>query len=165
MAKKKDRGWIKLHRQIQDSAIWNIDESFDRRSAWIDLLLMVNHEDRTIMINGRNQVIGAGQRWTSTRTLASRWGWSKDRVTRYLKLLKSDGMITLERRSDGTLLTIVKYGFFQTGRDTDKDTDKDTGKDTNKDTDKDETRTSKNLKNDNKNTLTRKDLSSGGEWQ
>lgn len=165
MAKKKERGWIKLHRQIQDSAIWNVNESFDRRSAWIDLLLMVNHEDRTIVINGRNQVIGAGQRWTSIRTLATRWGWSKDRVARYLKLLKSDGMITLERRSDGTLLTIVNYGFFQTGRDTDKDTDKDTNKDTNKDAGKDETRTSKNLKNDNKNTLTRKDLSSGGEWQ
>lgn len=85
---------------------------------------------------------------------------------RYLNLLKSDGMITLEKTADGTLLTIVKYGFFQTGRDTDKDTNKDTGKDADKDAGKDETRTSKNyIKNDNKIALPRKNLSSGGERQ
>ena len=146
MAKRKDRGWIRLYRQIQTSDIWDSEEPFSRRDAWIDLLLMVNHEDRTILINGHPQVIGAGQKWTSVRTLAARWHWSKDRVMRYTELLKNLGMITMDKTANGTLLTVVKYGIFQgvcdTGKDANKDTDKDTGKDANKD----ETRTKKNYK-------------------
>lgn len=146
MARKKDRGWIKLHRQIEDSMIWTSDEPFDRRSAWIDLLLMVNHEDRTIIVNGHRKVIEAGQRWTSVRVLAARWRWGKDRVMRYLELLVDEGMITMKKTPDGTLLTVVKYGLFQNWRDTDKDTNKDAGKDTDKDAGKDETITTKNYK-------------------
>ncbi len=146
MAKKKDRGWIRLYRQIQDNSIWKSNDKFNRRDAWIDLLLMVNHEDRTVIIDGKPIVIHAGQRWTSVRTLAERWKWSKDRVSRYLRLLCDEGMITLARTQNGTLLTVVKYEVFQGGCDTHKDTNKDTDKDTHKDTDKDETRTSKNYK-------------------
>lgn len=138
---KKDRGWIKLHRSLQDSNIWDTEDPFDKRSAWIDLLLMVNHEDRAIFINGHRKVIGVGQRWTSVRTLAERWRWSKDRVMRYLDLLERDSMIRLDKTPDGTLLTVINYGFFQYGRDTDKDANKDTVKDADKDADKDETRT------------------------
>ena len=142
MAKRKrDKGWIKLHRVIQDSAIWSSDEPFDRRSAWMDILMMVNHEQRTILINGRPQVVEAGQRWTSIRVLAERWKWSKDRVMRYLNLLVETGMITLHKTPNGTLLSVVKYGFYQYGQDTDKDAGKDT--------DKDETRIKKNyIKNE-----------------
>lgn len=146
MAKKKDRGWIKIYRQIESSDIWNLDEPFGVRSAWIDLILMVNHEDRTILINGRPQKIAVGQKWTSVRTLAARWHWSKDRVMRYTKMLEKLGMITLEKTSNGTLLTVINYESFQSGRDTNKDADKDTGKDTGKDANKDETRTKKNYK-------------------
>lgn len=146
---KKDRGWIKLHRSIHDSNIWNLDEPFDRRSAWIDLLLMVNHEDRAIFINGHRKIIGVGQRWTSVRTLAERWKWSKDRVMRYLDMLERDSMIRLDKTPDGTLLTLINYGFFQYGRDTDKDTNKDTGKDADKDAGKDETRTNRRTNNKN----------------
>lgn len=134
MPRKKDKGWIKLYRQIEDSMIWASEEPFDRRSAWIDLILMANHEDRTVLINGRKQIIGAGQRWISVRTLATRWGWSKDKVTRYLELLEQDSMIHLSKTPNGTLLTIDKYEVFQLGRDTNKDTNKDTPKDTDKDT-------------------------------
>ena len=49
------KGWISIHRKIQDSEIWNSSEPFDKRSAWIDLLLLANHEDNTIMI--KNQKI------------------------------------------------------------------------------------------------------------
>jgi DNA replication protein DnaD len=149
MPRKSNKGWIKLYRQIEDSVIWSSEEPFDRRSAWIDLLLMANHEDRTVLINGKKRVIGVGQRWISVRALAAKWGWSKDRVMRFLELLEADTMISLSKTPNGTLLTIEKYSFFQLGRDTNKDTDKDTPKDTDKDADKDETRINKNyIKNE-----------------
>lgn len=167
MAKKKNKGWIKLHRSIQDNPIWLSNEPFDRRSAWIDILMMVNHEQRSILINGKMQVIEAGQRWTSVRVLAERWNWSKDRVTRFLKLLVETGMITLRKTPNGTLLSVVKYGFYQYGQDTDKDTNKDTGKDTDKDTDKDETRTiNKNyIKNERREKAPPFDSSEGRNYE
>ena len=61
----KDNGFITLDRSLIDSAIWNTGKPFDERSAWIDLLLMVNHADNEILIDGKPKVIHAGQRWTS----------------------------------------------------------------------------------------------------
>lgn len=139
-------GWIKLHRKILESDLWNSKEPFGFREAWIDLLLMVNHADKKILFDGEPYTVKCGQRITSIRKLAERWHWSKDKVTRYLKTLESEQMITKKRYRNGTLLTIVNYGKYQGGCDTDKDT----YKDTNKDTDKSQTRMNKNDKNDKK---------------
>ena len=106
-------GWICIHRKITDCAIWADSEPFDRRSAWVDLLLMANHEDKKIFFDGHPRVIKKGQRLTSTVKLAERWNWSRPRVARYLDLLESDNMITTERTPKGTLITIVKYGDYQ----------------------------------------------------
>ena len=88
MARKKDKGWIKLHRKIRDNTIWQSREAFDRRSAWVDLLLMVNHEDRTIILkNGRAVVLHPGQTFTSYEHLKERWHWGgRTRVKRFLTL-------------------------------------------------------------------------------
>lgn len=106
-------GWIKLYRSIEDNWIWS-SERFSYQAAWIDLLVMVNHEDKKIMVNGQLIVIHAGQKLTSIRKLADRWKWGKDRVTKFLDMLQSDGMIYRDSRTrSGTLVTIVNYGLFQ----------------------------------------------------
>ena len=90
MAKKKKekQGWIKLHRQIMDNDLWNMPEPFDRRSAWIDLLMLMNHEPRAVPLrNGNIIYLEAGQHFTSMDTLAARWHWSRGKVIRYMKLL------------------------------------------------------------------------------
>jgi hypothetical protein len=39
-------GWIKLYRKLWDDEIWDDElEPHNKRSAWIDLLMMANHED------------------------------------------------------------------------------------------------------------------------
>ena len=35
--KKKNGGWIKLYRQLQQNPIWQSSEPFSRRDAWVDL--------------------------------------------------------------------------------------------------------------------------------
>lgn len=111
---KKDRGWIKLYRQITDSYIWTSSDPFDRRSAWIDLLLMANHETRSIMLkNGHEQVIKAGQLFTSLDHLATRWHWSRNRVRRYLTLISAQGMCTVTGTPSGTLITVEKWRIYQ----------------------------------------------------
>lgn len=136
-----DKFWIKIHRKIQETAIWESDEPFDYRSAWIDLLMEANTTNKDIIYQGRVIKVRRGDVYTSIRKLAKRWNWSRDKVSRYINLLEKLGMI---KRNDSvkcaTLLTLVNYGKYQdkadTNKSTNKDTDKDKGKDTDKDTDK-----------------------------
>ena len=107
------QGWIKLHRKIQENEIWMDEEPFDRRSAFIDLLLMANHKDKKVIFNGQVIEIEAGQRITSIRNLSERWRWSVKKVVRFLDMLEM--LEIIERKSDRqkTLITIVNYGFYQ----------------------------------------------------
>lgn len=132
-----NKGWICLHRKIQDCDIWQDPEPYDRRSAWIDLLLSANHNDNSMLFDGHRIVVERGQFLTSVRKLSERWQWSKDRTLRYLRLLEELDMIHRESNARRTLITIVNYSNYQDMRDTDKDTDKDSYKDTHKDTHKD----------------------------
>ena len=141
-----DKGWIKLYRQIQDNMIWMDSEPFDRRSAWIDLIMMANVQNKDIIYRGQIIKIKRGQVYTSVRKLATRWRWSRDKVNRFIKTLIKAHMVEKDNRTQSaTLLTIVKYGDFQNRSDTNKATDKATHKDSDKDTDKS---LLKNIKNE-----------------
>ena len=124
MAKKKDTGWIRLSRSILDSEIWRDDEPFDYRSAWIDLILMMNFEDKTF-VTRHNAIIDIkrGSTFTSIQHLSDRWHWSRGKVRRYITLLKKLGMIEFCGTADGTLLTLVNYRKYQDVRRTDGSAD------------------------------------------
>ena len=106
-------GWIKLYRQLQDCWIWLDKEPFDKRSAWVDLLLTANHSDKKLLFNGELITVKRGQILTSVRKLSAKWKWSVNKVYRFLKLLESDEMLQKESDKDRTLLTIVNYSIFQ----------------------------------------------------
>lgn len=142
-------GWIKLHRKIMDCLLWD-DEPANKRSAWVDLLLLANHEEKKVMFNGQLITIRAGQRITSIRKLAQMWNWSKNRTERFLSLLESEGMIIKQSDHNRTLLTIVNYEVYQGQWDSDKDSKEDTNKDTNKDSNGPQTRIYKNIKKERK---------------
>lgn len=108
------RGWISIHRQLQDCWIWN-DEPFSKGQSWVDLLLSANHEEKKMHIGNKLVTIHSGQFHTSVLKLARRWQWSEKKVKRFLELLKSDNMITYEGGAHGTTLTIVNYEFYQNG--------------------------------------------------
>lgn len=146
-----NNGWIKLHRQITENVLWKDDDPFDRRSAWIDLLLMVNHEDREIMVNGQIIVVHRGQTLNSEVKLAERWRWSRNRVRRYIAAIEAAKMVTVKRTGYGTWLNVVNYAHFQGGR-TGNGTGDDTGNGTTDGTGNDtaggtQTRSIKNIKN------------------
>lgn len=107
-----ERGWIKLHRQLQECPIWYGDR-FSKGQAWVDLLLLANHRDKKILFNGEIQTIGRGQYLTSTVKLAEKWGWNRKTVSSYLKLLEQDKMITKISDNTKTLITIENYEVFQ----------------------------------------------------
>lgn len=120
MTDDKDTGWVRIHRKIQDCWIWNVDTPFDERSAWIDLFMLANHKDVKMFFRGELITVKRGERITSIRTLANRWKWSRDKVSRFLKLLEADNMITRDSDNHRTLLSIVNYGVYQDWTDTEQ---------------------------------------------
>lgn len=144
-----ENGWISLHRQIRENWIWKDPEKL---RAWLDILLEVNHKDNQVPIGNQIITVKRGQKHTSVRKMANRWGWSRDRVCRFLELLCEAKMLTATRTQIGTLLTVVNYDNFQGQPDTNKDTYKDSSKATNKDTNK-ATSKAQTIKNNNVNNV------------
>ena len=108
------QGWIAVDRKIFDNLIWKNDDPFDRRSAWIDLLLLVNHADNKVLINGKIETVKRGQRITSILYLSQRWRWSRTKTKAFLKLLESEGMIRLDvQAKKKTIITITNYSKYQ----------------------------------------------------
>lgn len=148
---KKNKGFAAINRSLLDHWVWT-DKPYAKGQAWVDLILLANHEEKKIIINGQLKVIKTGQMWTSYRTLAERWGWSINRVLRYTKMLKSDGMIYTDGTANGTLLTLVNYEKFSikrnTKKNTDEYTDRYTGEEPDGETDGEQTTMVNNVNND-----------------
>ena len=141
------QGWIKLHRKIRECDMWNSKEPFDRRSAWIDLLLMANHEERKVMFGNAIILVPAGSFITSETKLSQRWRWSRHRVDDYLKLLVFDAKIGLKKDRQKTTISIENWAKYQTD-DTSEGQQKDSER-TSKGHQKDTNKNDKNYKNTN----------------
>ena len=118
-----NRGFIKLHRSITDNPIWKATKAnpFDKRSAWIDLILMANWEEKSItgQFSGKQIVIKPGQLHTSMDHLADRWKWSRGKVIRFMEQLTVQGSVTTHGTKDGTTIELINWGSFQGQRTTD----------------------------------------------
>lgn len=105
------KGWIHLHRSIQDCWLWQI-KPFDKARAWVDLLLFANHDDRKIYDGGKPIIVQRGQYLTSIEKLTDRWGWTRNKTKRFLATLEADEKLTTERTNRWTLVTILNYGPY-----------------------------------------------------
>ncbi len=91
----------------------NTGEPFSDTEAWIDLIMMANHKPARVY----NVPVGRGQTLTSQVKLAKRWNWSRGKVRRFLKRLKT-GHETVQRTVQQTdrghtLITICNYDRYQ----------------------------------------------------
>lgn len=111
-------GWISLHRQLQEHWLWKSKEPFDKRSAWIDLLLMVNHQKEKVEFDKGLIEVERGQRITSLEKLSKRWKWSRHKVSDYLNQLEQDGMLVQVRDNKKTLISIENYDKYQIQKET-----------------------------------------------
>lgn len=109
-----DGGWIKLYRSIRSNWIWaNGNERYAK--WWMDLIMMVNHEPRKVLVNGNLITIGVGQRLTSIKKLSETWGTTRRTVDRFLSLLEEDKMIEVQKtKTKGTTIKVLHYADYQT---------------------------------------------------
>lgn len=115
-----NRGFITLHRKIQDHWLWSCEKEFSKPQAFIDLLLLANHEPRTISLGNEIITVERGQHVTSEVKLMARWGWGKTKLRNFLKLLENDGMIIKNSNKKQTTITVCNYDDYQLEKTTDK---------------------------------------------
>nr|DAU66048.1 MAG TPA: replisome organizer [Caudoviricetes sp.] len=140
-------GWISIHRKIQQSDIWLDKEPFDKRSAWIDLIMMANHEDKQILFNGKFIEVKRGEKITSLKQLSDRWRWSTGKVKRFLNLLESGSMIELKTKRRYTSYKVVNYNVYQ-NEDIDKRNEVETKTKRRRNEDETKTETNNNINNE-----------------
>lgn len=112
-----EKGWIKLHRKIIDNYLWT-KKPFSEGQAWIDLLLLANHEDKKALQDGEIKIFKRGTVNRSIASLSERWGWDRRKTTHFLRVLESDEMLSVNSTTHGTTVTIINYSFYNDLRTT-----------------------------------------------
>lgn len=129
----KTGSFIKLDRGLKTNPIW-LEKPFSKGQAWVDLLLFAQGVDREKMYRGKVQKQDPGTVYTSVIFLSKRWGWSRNKVYRFLEDLTKESMISVkgwekERTqngtqngtridtkngtTNGTIITVVNWAVYQ----------------------------------------------------
>ena len=105
------QGWIPVYRQIQENWMWK-EKPFSKGQAWIDLIMLANYEDKKMPYKGEIITCERGTVNLSISVLAERWGWGREKTRRFLKLLESDKMVTVNATKHRTTITIENYAIY-----------------------------------------------------
>jgi hypothetical protein len=119
----KVNSWIPLHRNIRESWLWT-DKPFSKGQAWIDLLLCANHKDNEVSFRSELIHVKRGQLVTSEVKLSKRWGWSRVKVSNFLKILRNENKIEQKPDNRKTVLTICNYNHYNDIKTTDRTADR-----------------------------------------
>lgn len=113
-------GYIKLFRKAQDNFLYRENRPHTRREAWEDILLMVNHAEKEVLIGNEKFLVKRGQSLRSLDSWAKHFNWSKSKVKRFFDLLKTCSMIVTEDVRKSTRLTVCNYDVYQGDRNADE---------------------------------------------
>ena len=106
------KGYVKIYRQIFDNPLY-FSEPFNRTHAWLDLLLIADHQKSTFFARGIQINIERGEIGYSIKNLSGRWKWSRGKVIRFLEYLKNEKQITYQTTNITTIISICNYDMYQ----------------------------------------------------
>lgn len=111
------KGWIKLHRRIQEHQLWRVKRKFSKAEAWLDILLSVRFSTKPEkrLIGEKQFICRYGESLRSVKTWAERWGWSRSVTHRFLKYLESERMIGTVNETVTTRISVVNFKRYQLG--------------------------------------------------
>jgi len=107
-----NKGYISLFRKIQDHWIWD-DKPVSKGQAWVDMLLWASHRDREVPITDGFVQIKTGEFIRTLRQMGEAWGWSKNKVSHFLKQGQDSGMITIKTGTKATHVSIINYESYR----------------------------------------------------
>lgn len=114
-------GWICIYRAIEEDPMY-FAEPFTRMQAFIDMILITNHERTVFFKRGIKITVERGQTVRSEDELALRWKWSRGKVRRFLLELENDTKIVQQKTRLCNCISIVNYDKYQLGGTTDSTT-------------------------------------------
>lgn len=118
------KNYFIVSRGLLYSNRWLSEKPFTRGQAWIDLFGLACHTRSFFRVRGIKVWLERGQLGYSQLTLAKRWGWSRGKISRFLKELENDGDISQRiEQQITTIITIVNYNKWQLNSTTSKTTD------------------------------------------
>lgn len=103
-------GWIKVHRALLDH--WCATEP-EALSVWVRLLCEANFESKKSMINGCLIDVERGQLVFGLDAFSKKSGVSVSKLRRIISMLESDGMISRQKTSKYSLISIACYDKYQ----------------------------------------------------
>ncbi len=110
----RGKGWIALHRKIQDNFLWNEPRKFSKAEAWIDILMEAQHSEKPQEVAFGMTVLTCnyGESLKSIATWAKRWKWSRNKVYRFFEMLDKCGMVETKNEQVTTRLTVCNYNRY-----------------------------------------------------
>ncbi len=108
------QGWIKLHRELFEKAIWRKTTS-KQKAILITILLMANHKPAKWIFNGELCECDAGQFITSLKSIQENCGKdvSIKNIRTALELFEKLEFLANKSTRAGRLITIVNYKTYQ----------------------------------------------------
>src|SRR5690625_2760763 len=108
------QGWIKLHRELADKAIWK-ESTPEQKTILITLLMMANHKEKEWEWKGERYKAEPGQFVTSLPSIVEKCGkgLTIQNVRTAIKRFEKYGFLTDESTNRNRLITIVNWGFYQ----------------------------------------------------
>jgi hypothetical protein len=105
-------GYFKIHRSLLDHPYWYRGQ-FSKGQAMIDLVGHARWKDGWCDVAGRRIDLKRGQLCWSVKQLSERWGWSYNKVKRFLNELKADNFLDYQNVTVTTLISITNFDQYQ----------------------------------------------------
>jgi hypothetical protein len=106
-----DQGYILFQRGHRDHPLF---QEPDKLGAWLWIMLSAAHTARVVITtNGERVPLEPGQLTFSIRFLANRWGWSENKLKRFLAAIARDQLVTVGTAAGATtgqtIITICNW--------------------------------------------------------
>jgi len=109
----QNTGWVKLHREIMDKAIWQNATSNDLKLA-LTILLKANYKKEEFSNKtGTNIIVEIGQMVTGREQLSRFSGLSLQNIRTSLEHLRNLGFLTSTSTNHGTIISVCNYSTYQ----------------------------------------------------
>ena len=107
----KQKGWIKIHREILDNPI--VMKDGDHLAVWIWLLLHATSKRTSVMFAGKQRYLKPGELTTGRKTIASELLISESKVQRILKSFENEHQIEQLTDFRCRLISILNWNKYQ----------------------------------------------------
>jgi hypothetical protein len=114
----KKTGFVPIYRSLKNHWLWKASRKKSKLEAWLDLLLLANHDPYKEPFGNDLILLKEGQILTSQDKLSKEWYWDRSAVRGFLAQLQKDRMISINVTTKFTIITICKYGVYKDIRPT-----------------------------------------------